>query len=158
MIREGHEILVKSAGAGAWRPDLRAISRSLTLWRLEMLLVLPSPFFQLFSSLLGFPLPTLPSPDIIDRKFNRDFCIGNQLNELIENSVKHNQELKVISFIHSKLEIDQKTKITISSNGIQNDLKNLIGSSQSVAEALYWGVRIAGVFSFLLVAYFLLFH
>lgn len=164
MIREGHDILVKSAGTGPWRPDLRAISTSLNLWRLEMILVLPTPFFRLFATLLGFPSPTLPSPDIIDRKLNRECCIIKQLDELIENSVKQKQELKVISFVHSRLENSTtgsngmtNTTIHLSEN-IKQELKNLIGSSQSVAEALYWSVRIAGVVSFLLVIYFLIFH
>jgi hypothetical protein len=153
MLREGSQVLTLSAGDGKWRPDLRALSTKLTLWRLEMMLALPSPLWFIFSYLLGYPSTALPSPDTIDRSHHRECCGIHQIEELINSSLKQKRELKVLSIIYSKL--------TESSSGptpLMKELKDAMGSSQSVAEALYWSVRLLGVMSIILVFYFLIIH
>jgi hypothetical protein len=152
MLREGSQVLTLSAGEGKWRPDLRALSTSLTLWRLEMMLALPSPFWFIFCFFVGFPSTPLPSPDTIDRSCLRECCGTHQIEELINSSVKQKKELKVLSVIHSKL-----TEQTLPSP-LLKELKEAMGSSQSVAEALYWIVRLLGVMSVVFVFYFLIIH
>lgn len=156
MLREGSEVLTISAGEGKWRPDLRAISTRLNLWRLEMMLALPSPFWELCCFVLGFPSTTLPSPDTVDRNAMRPCCGITQIEEFLNNSSKQKKELKILSHIHAKLL--EKSPPSPSSSSILPDLKDLVGTSQSVAEGLYWIVRLLGILSVLLVFYFLILH
>jgi hypothetical protein len=158
MLREGSQVLTLSAGEGKWRPDLRALSTQLTLWRLEMLLALPSPLWYLLCFFLRFPSTPLPSPDTVDRLNLKEPSGISQIEELLNSSIKQKKELKILSHIHSKLTDQPHHHAAGSSNGVLKELKELMGTSQSVAEAMYWLVRSLGVISVLLVFYFLVLH
>jgi hypothetical protein len=170
MLREGSQVLTLSAGEGKWRPDLRALSTQLTLWRLEMILALPSPFWDLFCLILQFPSPPLPSPDTVDRLHLRESCGIHQIEELLNSSMKQKKELKILSYLHSKLteqphyqqqqqqQQQQQGRGTGSSNDVLKELKELMGTSESFAEVMYWLVRALGVISVLIVFYFLILH
>lgn len=157
MLREGSQVLTLSAGEGKWRPDLRALTTKLTLWRLEMILALPSPFWSLLCFLLQFPSTPLPSPDTVDRLNLRESCGIHQIEELLNSSIKQKKELKILSHIHCKLtEAPNHSHGPGSMGNVLKELKEIMGTSESVAEAMYWLVRSLGVISLLVVFYFLI--
>ena len=73
-----------AARGGKWKPDFALVSWVLTPWALEMLLALPSPWFQLLALLLSLPAPALPAPGLEDLVEGRKTMTSAHLDELVQ--------------------------------------------------------------------------
>ena len=85
MIRENCNTLKAAAKGGAWEPNILLISSMLSPKLFEMLLLLPTPLFNLIYFLLGlFPPAYVMSPgqqDLIEGRKTMTFA---HINELVE--------------------------------------------------------------------------
>lgn len=85
MIRENCKTLAAAARGGAWEPNILMISSMLSPKLFEMLLLFPTPFFNLIYYLLGlFPPQHIMSPGQQDIMEGRKTMTFAHLNELID--------------------------------------------------------------------------
>ena len=85
MIRENVNTLQAASRGGSWEPNILLISSLLSPKLYEMLLLFPTPVFNLIYYLLGlFPPESIMSPGQQDISEGRRTMTFAHLNELVE--------------------------------------------------------------------------
>jgi hypothetical protein len=126
-----------------------------------MMLVLPEPLFSLCCLLTGYRVPDLPSPGSVDLSSStasRQCYARHHLSELVTSGNKHKVEMPVCTLVLNRLELLQGGRVAGDGEGIVNLATKELGSSQSVAEILFWTTRVLTALSVLALIYFLFMH
>lgn len=168
--------LKAASRGGGWTPDLLLVCSSITVtpWVLQMMLMFPSPIFNLFAFVVGIPMPNVISPGLLDHCEGRSSATKDYLSELLKNGNKYGANMKVCNYLYdviSQMEGNAKENaITANAKKMKLDLnqprnnkvflecKAIIGKSNSQAELIYWIVRAITVFSLLVMFYFVVIH
>ena len=164
MCALSKQCLFDAAKGGAWAPSLELIlSFGAGLWMLEMILVLPGPFFTLCALLLGLPMSDENSPGQVDVAAGRKTDVAAQLEELTDAGSRYQNPMPVTKAVLNKLRIIEGTPgglvgnaSAISAN--KAELLSIIGKSNSVVELRFWILRLLTMLSFVGAIFFFLFH
>ena len=84
----------------------------------------------------------------------RRCCARHHLSELVTSGEKHKVKMPACSLVLSRLEQLENGDVR-GSEGVIAESKRVLGSSQSVAEVLYWTTRILTACAFLVLIFFL---
>ena len=81
-------MFLRAAGSGLWRADSTLVAQFMTPWLLEMVLVLPTPLFNVLSFLLGLQFSGgVMSPAMGDLLEGRKTSLEWSMGELLAVSV-----------------------------------------------------------------------
>lgn len=122
--------------------------------------MLPEPLFSLSCLVTGFRCPYLPSPgsvDLMSTTVSRRCYARHHLSELVTSGEKHKVKMPVCALVLNKLELLEQGRGGAEGSVVEESRREL-GSSQSVAEILFWTTRVLTLLSMLALLYFLFMH
>eukprot|EP01038_Epipyxis_sp_PR26KG_P010655 gene10655-14310_t len=173
MLRESSKLLTVASRGGKWQPELLPISSTLNVWLLELVLVLPFPFFQIIYYLTGmYPRDHIISPGQMDIAEGRKTMTDWHLSELIEAGKRNRSDTPILNLVLESIKSIERDFDTPSFNphanltrnnyiqqiekAVEISLRN--NRHPSEAELLFWTIRILALVSIFILAIYLLVH
>eukprot|EP01039_Chlorochromonas_danica_P000075 gene75-82_t len=172
LLRETNAVLIASAKDNVWKPDMLLVTQWLTPKLVELILVLPQPFFTLLFWLFGlFPRKNIISPGQLDLMEGRKSIATLNLQELVLVADRNKVPCPLIKLVadalhhtESSFEAHIGSRQFVSYDNVDvltpivQALPAIYTSHHSVQELFYWVVRVAGVTALLGALIFLFIH
>lgn len=158
MIRESRKVLSVAAAKGGWSPDFSLVNSYVNIPILEFTLVLPNFLFYIIWYLLGFQLPGIPSPTLVDVNDGRRPVLAHSINELLALGSRRSIDMPICTAVIEKVKLLEKNRSTNKIFLKEVEAAVLSRPHDSVNELLYWLFRAVSVALLVVFIYWLFFH